>query len=141
MSRRRGDAERRLLKPAVLGRYWLAQLPGTVLVALVLVILERLLGFGAWLVVGGVAAWVAKDALLYPLLWRAFDTGYPDAHSLVGERAVAAGRIDPTGLARVRGELWRAELAPDAAPVEAGEAVIVEAMRELTLIVRPAPTA
>lgn len=129
-------AEKRLWKPSVLARYWLVQLPGVVLLGLVLYVLDRLFSIPTSIIAGVIALWVAKDAALYPWLWRSYDTHYPSAHSMDGENGIAAARIDPTGHARVRGELWRAELASGAAPIDAGEPLTVEATRDFTLLVR-----
>lgn len=140
MKRQGTDRERharsRIWEPSVLARYWLLQVPGTLALVLVLLVLERLFGIALWLLASVVAAWVVKDALLYPLLWRSYDPAFPSAHAMAGERGVAVERIDPTGYARVRGELWRAELAPGVEPVDAGLPLLVEMARDLTLVVR-----
>lgn len=128
--------ERRgLWRRDVLLRYWAVQVPGTLLLLLVLFVLHGALGLSLttlWIVVG---LWVLKDAALYPLLWRSFDPGHRAAHSMLGARGEAVERIDPEGYVRVRGERWRGELAVGAAPIEPGEAVRVEATGDLTLIV------
>ena len=131
----REHAHKRIWKPSVLARYWLLQMPGTVALVLVLLVLERLFAVPLWLLGAILAAWVVKDALLYPLLWRAYDPDFPSAHSLIGERGVALERIDPVGYVRIRGERWRAELAAGAGPVDKNEPVRVEAIRSLTLVV------
>lgn len=131
-------AERRIWSAQVLGKYWLLQLPEVALLAAVLLLLKEWLGFPAWLVWSLVGLWVAKDAVLYPFVWRSFDPAYPATlHSLDGEHGVATERLDPAGYIRVRGELWRAELARGARPVEKDETVRVQATRGLTVIVVP----
>lgn len=129
-------AEKRLWKPSVLARYWLVQAPGIALLGLVLYVLDRLFSIPASVIAVVLAIWVAKDAALYPWLWRSYDAHYPSAHSMDGEHGFAAARIDPTGHARVRGELWRAELASGAEPIDAGAPLTVEATRDFTLLVR-----
>jgi membrane-bound ClpP family serine protease len=57
------------------------------------------------------------------------------SHSLDGEHGVATERLDRSGYVRVRGELWRAELAHGARAVEKDERVQVREMRGLTIIV------
>lgn len=119
-------------------RYWLLQLPGTVLLIVILCLLRDRLELPAWVLWSIVAIWVGKDVLLYPLVWRSYDAAYPvTAHSMEGEHGVATERIDPTGYVRVRGELWRAELMNGVPPIDKGERVLVETMRDLTLLVRP----
>ncbi len=130
------DPRARIWKRSVLTRYWLLQLAETVLLVLVLLVLKEPLGIPGWMLWVIVAAWVVKDALLYPLLWRSYDTGYPSAHTMIGVRGTAAQRIDPTGYAHVRGELWRAELASGVATMEKGEHLLVETTRDLTLVVK-----
>ncbi len=57
---------------------------------------------------------------------------------MLGRRGIAKGRLAPSGYVQVRGELWKAELAEGSQPVEEGEAILVEEIRGLTLIVGPA---
>ena len=128
----------RIWNARVLLRYWLLQLPASALLILILVLLRDRLSIPDWLLWGIVAIWVAKDALLYPLVWRSYDVAYPvTAHSLEGAHGVATERIDSTGYVRVRGELWRAELTAGAPPIDKGERVLVETRRDLILLVRP----
>jgi len=122
----------------VLGKYWLLQLPELALLVVVLLVLRDWQGLPAWLAWSVVGLWLAKDAALYPFVWRSYDPGHPATlHSLDGEHGVATERLDRSGYIRVRGELWRAELAPEARPVDEGEPVQVQATRGLTLIVAP----
>lgn len=128
--------ERRLWSARVLGKYWAFQIPGTVLLIVILHLLQDRLDLSTWLLWGIVGFWVAKDVALYPVVWRSYDAGYPATqHSLDGARGVATERLDPSGYVRVRGELWHAELARGARPVDKDEPVQVRAMRGLTLIV------
>jgi hypothetical protein len=50
----------------------------------------------------------------------------------------AVERIDPRGFVRSSGELWRAEIAHGARPIEKGETVKVTARHRFTLLVEPA---
>jgi membrane protein implicated in regulation of membrane protease activity len=104
----------------------------------ILVLLRNRLELPGWAIWGIVAIWLAKDALLYPLVWRSYDAAYPvSAHSMEGAHGVATERIDPTGYVRVRGELWRAELMSGVPPIDKGERVLVETRRDFILLVRP----
>ena len=119
-------------------RYWLLQLPGTALLVLLLVLFRDRLEIPTWMFWSIVTIWVAKDVLLYPLVWRSYDTAYPGtAHSMEGAYGVATERIDPKGYVRVRGELWRAELVDGVAPIDKGERVLVEMRRDFVLLVKP----
>lgn len=128
--------EKRLWSARVLSKYWALQIPGTVLLILILHLLQDYLSIPTWLLWSIVGFWVLKDVVLYPIVWRSYDPSYPATlHSLDGEHGVATERLDPSGYVRVRGELWRAELARGARPVNKNEPVQVHAMRGLTLIV------
>lgn len=128
--------EKRLWSAQVLGKYWLLQLPEAAVLAVILLMLQHWFAIPTWVVWSVVALWVVKDAALYPFVWRSFDPEYPAmSHSLNGEYGVATERLDRSGYVRVRGELWRAELARGARAVEKDERVQVQAMRGLTVIV------
>ena len=136
-SRQPPERRRRMGSPAVLGKYWAIQLPLTVLVFLVLLLVEDRFGWPGWLAWMTGAVLLAKDAILYPFVWRAYDSGDPAArpYPMEGARGMALNRIDPSGLVRVGGELWRAELSNGAQGIEQGETVQVSARRGLTLLV------
>lgn len=135
-SKSQDAAEKRIWSARVLSNYWALQVPEAALLVVILLLLQSWLGFPTWLTWSLVGLWVAKDAALYPLVWRSYDPGYPATmHSLDGEHGVATERLDPSGYVRVRGELWRAELDRGARPVNKDEAVQVQATRGLTLIV------
>jgi membrane-bound serine protease (ClpP class) len=53
---------------------------------------------------------------------------------LLGHRAIACGGFQERGSVRIRGETWQAT---SAAPVQAGQALIVESIEGLTLKVKP----
>ncbi len=121
----------------LLARYWALQLPATA------ILIAALLAFAGdwprWIVWTIVAAWVAKDAALYPFVWRAYDPDRPATlpFGMEGAAGEALERIDPVGRVRVSGQLWRAELAHGSRPVASGETVKVQGRRGLTLRVEP----
>jgi len=120
----------------VVAKYVLLQLPALAMLTLVLWLLRHWGVIPSWVFWGLIALWAVKDALLFPLVWRAYD---PDASAavdpLVGAQGVASQRLDPAGYIRVRGELWQAELAPGETAVEEGEPVRVREVRGLNLLV------
>ena len=124
----------------VLAKYWALQLPAMVLVIVVLLAVEDGLAWPQWIVWTIVAVWVAKDAILYPFLWRAYDPSDPAAlpYRMEGAKGIAVDRIDPSGFVRIAGELWRAELSRGASRIEEGETVQVDARHGLTLLVQGA---
>jgi len=121
----------------VLGKYLLFQLPGWAAVAGGAFAAHRWLGLSEALAAGAVAAWMLKDAVLFPFVRDAYEVEprRPGAH-LEGRLAVAEEALAPQGLVRLGAELWRARLAPGSPPVARGGRVRVEAVEGLTLRVR-----
>lgn len=124
-------------------RYWLIQLPGAALLLVALLLLRRWFDLPMWAVATVIAAWLIKDAALYPVLKHAFDpTSGPQPHSPLGRTAVAHEGLGQTGMPRrgyvqLGGELWLAELAPGAQGVAPGRRVRVVDQRGLCLVVEP----
>ncbi len=122
----------------VLVRYVLLQMPGAVLVAAVLVLLRRWLDLPWWTFWGTLLLWAAKDVVMFPLTWRAYDwDASKSGSSMVGLPGVAKERLAPSGYVVVRGELWRAETTGDCPPIEERTSVRVHGVRGLVLLVRP----
>jgi len=92
-------------------RYVLFQVPGLVLLYLLLILAQRVVALPTWFIWSLVALWVIKDLILFPVVWRAYDQERrDDASSMVGSRGIAEDRLDPSGYIRVHGELWKAEV-------------------------------
>jgi membrane protein implicated in regulation of membrane protease activity len=116
-------------------RYVLLQIPGAALLCALLIYFKGWLGLG-WVMMGGILfLWVAKDVILFPFVWKAYEPRPGQGDSLIGETAVAQDSLSPSGYVRVRGELWRARLAEPSASVEKGESVLVSGREGLTLSV------
>ncbi len=115
------------------------QIPGIAVAAALLAIAASWFGLPAWTCGAILAAWIAKDALLYPFLKRAYETGAAiGAERLVGSTGVAAQALDPQGYVKVGAELWRAR---SASRIRAGESVSVAGVsgsEALVLIVESA---
>jgi membrane protein implicated in regulation of membrane protease activity len=121
-------------------RYALLQIPDLVMLGLVLLLLHQLVGLSRPLLLLVVLAWLIKDVALFPLVWRAYaDDVQGFSFSPVGRRGVVVERLAPTGMVRVRGELWRATGQVGSAPTEVGAAVRVREARGLSLVVEPWP--
>ena len=120
-------------------KYTLLQLPGTALLIAVLLFLQRRLGLSGWTVLSITALWVAKDVLLFPFLWRAYEARPPAEDPMVGEEAVAWERLDPSGYVQVRGELWKARLEDATQVLEKGQSALVTDRTGLTLRVKKRP--
>ena len=81
--------------------------------------------------------WIAKEVIIFPFVWRAYDQNQPGISRLMlGDRGVAKERLAPTGYIQVQGELWRAEKIGSGPPIEKGEFVRVEKMQGLKLFVK-----
>ena len=119
-------------------RYMLFQVPGVVLLYLLLILARRVVVLPTWFILSLVALWVIKDLILFPAVWRAYDQERrDDASSMVGSRGIAEDRLDPSGYIRVHGELWKAEMMEGSPSIGKGEKVAVRAIRGLTLRVEP----
>ena len=119
-------------------RYILLNIPGLAAVILILIIIQHWIALPVWLFLSITAVWVVKDMVLFPFVWRAYDSGIAGrSRSMVGERGIARERLAPAGYVLVRGELWRAEIIDDGPPVEMGQPVKIVKMDGLTLFVEP----
>lgn len=124
--------------PRVIWRYTLLQLPGLALVILITILACRYINIPRLYAWGIVILWAAKDLVLFPFVWRAYDTDRQEhANTMIGARGLAKDKLSPSGYVLVRGELWRAEVRKGHPHIEAGTPVHVEAARGLTLFVRP----
>jgi membrane-bound ClpP family serine protease len=119
-------------------RYTLLQLPGLLLIVLLVILVKRYFDFSWWFMGGIIVIWILKDIVLFPFVWRAYDwKSHEKSHSMLGLVGNAVDRLAPEGYVKVRGELWRAEVIDRDMVVEQNRAVRVEAIRGLTLLVRP----
>jgi membrane protein implicated in regulation of membrane protease activity len=118
-------------------RYVLLQLPGAVLIAVLL----------WWLVASGfiqaasaalvLLVWVLKDALLYPAFRRAVEPAPPSGGgALIGKEGVLVRAAEPRGQVRLGGELWLAR-AHRGHRLPAGTRVRVIDAEGLVLLVEP----
>ena len=119
-------------------RYALLQLPGLAVLVMVLIVLRRWVDLPGWVMVTLLALWVAKDMVLFPFVWRSYDSDHAThGGDLIGERAVALESLEYSGYVRVRGELWKAEIIKGWSAVKKGEEVQIVSVDGLTLYVRP----
>jgi membrane protein implicated in regulation of membrane protease activity len=117
-------------------RYLAFQVPGWMVLALVLAGAMAWWELSATLAGAVFALFVLKDAVLFPFVRAAYEPrSGGGAEALVGERARAEEALAPEGYVRIGAELWRAELARGRA--ERGAVLRVVAVRGLTLVVEP----
>jgi membrane protein implicated in regulation of membrane protease activity len=118
-------------------KYALFQIPGIVLLILILILVRRWVDFSPWFFWGSVFIWIVKDAVLFPFVWRAYDwSRLKDVHSLVGTEGIVEERLASSGYIRVHGELWQAEMTREGPPIEKGEFVRIQGIRGLVLLVQ-----
>jgi len=118
-------------------RYAALQVPGQLVVVALALAGWEWLGAPGWLAVGAPLAWMLKDALLFPLVWRAYEPDDAATSGLIGQIAVSEERLDPSGWARLGPELWRVELVRGTGAVTRGAKVRVVAVDGLLLRVEP----
>lgn len=125
-------------KLATILKYALFQLPEIAVIAVIVIFLERWDVISGWIAYGLIAAWIIKDALLYPFLWKAYEFGASkEANPMIGQVGFVKDRLNPTGMIAVRGELWKARVVETAQPIEKGSHVRVVSIDGLTLMVEP----
>lgn len=84
------------------------------------------------------AAWLAKDALLYPLTRRAYEPDGLAPHGPIAAHGVAETAVDTEGWVRLGPERWRARRAPGAGAIGAGTPVRVVRLQGHEVEVEPA---
>lgn len=128
----------------VIIRYVLLQIPGFVLLTVVLLLLHSWFNLSLTVMFILLAVWAVKDIILFPFVWKAYAPAglFAAGERLVGERGYAVENLDPTGYVRIKHELWRARIPDGHPPISPDSPVIVEEQHGLTLIVtaaRPDP--
>ncbi|MDY6842519.1 MAG: NfeD family protein [Thermodesulfobacteriota bacterium] len=118
-------------------KYSLLQIPAVVLLLLILIFMQRKMDIPLWFIVGLIILWVAKDVILFPFVWRAYDYNYAsDTNSMIGKQGITKGCLAPSGYIDVHGELWHAQVVEGGAPIDRGERVQVIGIDRLTLFVQ-----
>jgi len=122
---------------ATLRRYLLFQVPGWIVVGSGLAAAVRWWELAPGWALAAFAAWLAKDAVLYPITRRAYEPDGFAPHGPIGERGVADTAVDGEGWVHVGPERWRARRAAGAGPIAAGAPVRVVGLRGHELEVEP----
>ena len=77
----------------ILVRYALLQLPAIALLVLALIFVQRWVTIPAWVFWGSITLWIAKDVILFPFVWRAYDWNLSGSeNSLVGKSGIVQDR-------------------------------------------------
>ena len=124
--------------PHILIRYALLQLPVIAVLVVLLILSYRSQAIPSRLIWILFLVWLAKDVILYPFVWRAYDPQIQERKNpLIGLTGVVQERLDPSGYVKVRGELWQALTTDKEAVVEEGVIVKIRKVNGLTLHVEP----
>lgn len=125
----------------VILRYTLYQIPGLALIISILILVWQWVDLPDWIFWGLITLWIAKDIILFPFVWRAYDRNrLKDLHTLIGAKGIVEERLSASGYVRVHGELWQAEVREDSLPIEKGEIVRIQGIHGLKLIVEHCET-
>ena len=123
----------------VFKRYLLFQIPGWILVILLLGVAHRWVGLSIPAAAGLFLLFVAKDFVIYPYVRKAYEQdNRTGAELLIGMIGVTKQALDPEGYVVVKGELWRAVAGSPGQPIPQNTAVLIQAVSGLTLVVTPA---
>jgi len=118
-------------------KYFLLQIPGWLLAAILLGGLYYWNVLPLWAVISAWAIYVAKDFVLYPYLRRGYESdGKTAAEAMIGSVGIVKQPLEPEGYVKVHGELWQACAEPKDRLIPAGARVRVVAASGLTLFVR-----
>ncbi|TYO98919.1 NfeD-like partner-binding protein [Geothermobacter ehrlichii] len=113
-------------------KYALLQIPGTLLLVLVLLVIDRFTPLPSSWFWGILLLWLAKEAVLFPLTWRSYQSETAGAEPPVGRTAEVIVPLDPEGTVRVGGELWQARCR-DGGRIGTGEQVRILAREGMML--------
>jgi len=117
-------------------RYGLLAIPGTVVLILVLIIAQHWVPIPFWLRITLILLWIAKEVILFPFIWRAYDHNRSEvSSSMIGKRGLTREKLAPIGYIRVQGELWQAEIMPGEPSIEKDKWVRIKKIEGLKLFV------
>jgi membrane protein implicated in regulation of membrane protease activity len=123
-------------------RYTLFQIPDLILLSLGLAAAVRWWDLPVFAAYGLVAAWIAKDVVMYPILRIAYESdGLSGVERIHGALGVVAQPLAPAGYVKLGSELWKAELVRGSETASVGSAIRVVEVRGLTLVVEPVTAA
>lgn len=119
-------------------RYILINLPGVAVLVGILFVIKLRLALPGWAIAGVVAAWILKDIILFPFIWRSYDWDRPGiSRTMTGSVGYVKEPLAPKGFVLVNGELWKATTSDSKMVVERGAPVKVVKREGLTLLVVP----
>jgi len=121
-------------------RYTMLQLPGVVLVGMVLWGVHAISGISERMTWALLLFWIIKDTLLFFLVWPAYQVTDGDGwYSLNGLRGEVRKALQPEGVIRIRGALWKARVENESEVIPVGTQVEIVGREGIRLIVRSWP--
>ena len=122
----------------VLLKYSLFQLPELVIVVLGLLAIRYCFELSDWIFWAIIVGWVGKDIVLYPFVRKSYDdTHQAYSYSLVGKLGVVHRKLSPSGMVRIKNELWQAVLKGDGPALAEGSKIKVVDQQDMLLLVEP----
>lgn len=109
-----------------------ASLPSWGIAVIAAVLLHEIAGVGGWTAAAVAALWIGTDLLMFPRK-RKYYTSEPLEERMLGETGLTVSTLDPSGHARIRGELWQVVSVDGTLPE--GTRVRVRSLRGLVLVV------
>ena len=129
------DERQSRLTGSIVTKYVVLQIPTTVLVIMIAIFIDQKLAIPSWLFWCVIVGTILKDVILFPFVWRSYDSRA--THPMIGEHGVAVDRLSPEGYVRIQGVLWQARLSEGCGSVGIGEGVRVEKAQGIKLTVKP----
>lgn len=121
----------------IIRRYILFQIPELSLTIIVLFIIKYFYDYPLWIIVLVVILSILKDAVMFRFTWKSYVVHKKgDYAGLLGQHAVAQADFKQSGLVKINGELWKAEVD---LPVKKGEKLIITDVKGLLLIAEKIP--
>lgn len=117
-------------------RYALLQLPAIIIFTLLYWLVNQYFQMPVWLFWVILAGWIIKDILLFPFVWKSYDTRDKDKYAvLTGKTGTVIELPNPIGTVLINGEIWRGRLADPGVLVKKGEKVAVTGQEKRLLII------
>lgn len=117
-------------------RYILLQIPELILLIIAMIICGKFINIPTWVPITVISIWIVKDILLFPKVWKAYQTNHQTpVEKLIGMNGIAMDNLNPNGYVKVNGELWKAKISDTKLPVEKGDKIKVIDARGMQLIV------
>ena len=119
-------------------KYSLVTVLDNLLIIIILILARNWITIPPWLFWTVIAISFAKDIIVFPYVWTAFDPKAPGkTRTIIGQRGTAVEPLSPGGYIRLQGELWKAETVSGCPAIAEGQTVKVESAHGLKVFVVP----